>query len=67
MDREVEYHPSMMKMLELIWGDGFMSPGGTDNVDLWLRVWKYGVGDYWTSVVAWVDQVATSRKNTTLT
>ena len=33
MDHEVEYDDSMMKMLELIWGDGFMAPGGTENVD----------------------------------
>ena len=33
MGHEVEYDDSMMKMMELIWGDGFMAPGGTENVD----------------------------------
>ncbi len=25
---EVEYDDAMVKMLELIWGEGFMAPGG---------------------------------------
>jgi ubiquinone/menaquinone biosynthesis C-methylase UbiE len=33
MGHEIEYHDAMMKMLELIWGEGFMAPGGTGNVD----------------------------------
>ena len=33
MGHEIEYHVAMMKMLELIWGEGFMAPGGTGNVD----------------------------------
>ena len=33
MDCEIEYYDAMMKMLELIWGEGFMAPGGTRNVD----------------------------------
>jgi len=33
MSHETEYHEAMMKMLELIWGKGFMAPGGTGNVD----------------------------------
>jgi phosphoethanolamine N-methyltransferase len=33
MSEDVEYHDSMIKMLELIWGEGFMAPGGTDNID----------------------------------
>lgn len=32
MSHETEYHDSMIKMLELIWGDGYMAPGGTGNV-----------------------------------
>ncbi len=27
-----EYHDAMLTMLELIWGDGFMAPGGEGNV-----------------------------------
>ncbi len=27
-----EYHDAMMKMMELIWGPGFMAPGGEGNV-----------------------------------
>ena len=37
MSHEVEYNDSMIKMLELIWGDGFMAPGGTENVDLMVN------------------------------
>ena len=33
MSHEIEYNDAMMKMLELIWGEGFMAPGGTGNVD----------------------------------
>jgi ubiquinone/menaquinone biosynthesis C-methylase UbiE len=33
MGHEIEYHDAMMKMLELIWGKGFMAPGGTGTVD----------------------------------
>jgi len=33
LGHEIEYHDAMMKMLELIWGEGFMAPGGTGNVD----------------------------------
>jgi SAM-dependent methyltransferase len=32
MEHENEYHDSMVAMLELIWGDGFMAPGGEGNV-----------------------------------
>ena len=36
-DLEVEYHDSMIAMLELIWGEGFMAPGGADLVDRLVR------------------------------
>jgi len=29
---ESEYHDNMVKMLELIWGEGYMAPGGPGNV-----------------------------------
>ena len=32
MERENEYHDSMIAMLELVWGEGFMAPGGEGNV-----------------------------------
>ena len=32
MTREIEYHEAMTNMLELIWGTGFMTPGGEGNV-----------------------------------
>jgi len=32
MSHDNEYHDNMVKMLELIWGDGYMAPGGPDNV-----------------------------------
>jgi phosphoethanolamine N-methyltransferase len=33
MEHEAEYHDAMITMLELIWGAGFMVPGGEGNVD----------------------------------
>ncbi len=52
MTHEDEYHDGLVALLELIWGDGFMAPGGTGNVanlvgelDLRdLRVLDYGCG-----------------------
>lgn len=32
MSRENEYHDNMVAMLELIWGEGYMAPGGPGNV-----------------------------------
>ena len=32
MAHENEYHDNMVTMLELIWGKGYMAPGGTGNV-----------------------------------
>ncbi|MDJ0794235.1 MAG: methyltransferase domain-containing protein [Woeseiaceae bacterium] len=32
MSHEAEYHDNMVTMLELIWGKGYMAPGGTGNV-----------------------------------
>ena len=32
MSHEAEYHENMVTMLELIWGKGYMAPGGTGNV-----------------------------------
>ena len=32
MAHEHEYHDNMVTMLELIWGDGYMAPGGPGNV-----------------------------------
>ncbi len=32
MSHEAEYHENMVAMLELIWGKGYMAPGGTGNV-----------------------------------
>jgi phosphoethanolamine N-methyltransferase len=37
MNHENEYHDNMIKMLELIWGDGYMAPGGPGNVARLLR------------------------------
>ena len=31
-----EYDDNMMALLEAVWGEGFMSPGGTDEVDRYL-------------------------------
>ena len=32
MSHDDEYHDNMVTMLELIWGDGYMAPGGPGNV-----------------------------------
>jgi phosphoethanolamine N-methyltransferase len=32
MTRGIEYHDAMTNMLELIWGTGFMTPGGDGNI-----------------------------------
>jgi ubiquinone/menaquinone biosynthesis C-methylase UbiE len=32
MAHENEYHDNMVRLLELIWGDGYMAPGGPGNV-----------------------------------
>ena len=32
MTRELEYHDEMIAMLEIIWGPGFMAPGGEGNI-----------------------------------
>ena len=32
MTHEIEYHDAMIAMLELIWGTGFMAPGGEGNI-----------------------------------
>lgn len=32
MGHEIEYDEAMTTMLELIWGEGFMAPGGEGNV-----------------------------------
>jgi phosphoethanolamine N-methyltransferase len=37
MQHEDEYHDSMVTMLELIWGEGYMAPGGPGNVAKMLR------------------------------
>lgn len=37
MSHENEYFPNMVTMLELIWGEGYMAPGGSNNVARLLR------------------------------
>ena len=32
MSHENEYHDAMVTMLEIIWGDGYLAPGGSGNV-----------------------------------
>jgi phosphoethanolamine N-methyltransferase len=32
-----EYDDDLVALLEAVWGEGFMSPGGTNEVDLYLR------------------------------
>ena len=52
---ELEYDENMISLLEAVWGEGFMSPGGTDEVDRVLgnkdlsqaRVLGYRLRDWW--------------------
>jgi phosphoethanolamine N-methyltransferase len=37
MEHEDEYHDNMISMLELIWGEGYMAPGGAGNVAKMLQ------------------------------
>ncbi len=37
MSHEAEYHDNMVAMLQLIWGKGYMAPGGPGNVEKMLR------------------------------
>ena len=37
MGKETEYHDAMIRMLELIWGEGYMVPGGTQKTDDLVR------------------------------
>ena len=37
MSDEVEYYDNMIAMLELIWGEGYMAPGGPGNVAKMLK------------------------------
>ena len=32
MSEDIEYHDEMIAMLEIIWGPGFMAPGGEGNI-----------------------------------
>ena len=37
MSHENEYHDAMVQLLELIWGNGYMAPGGPGNVAKMLQ------------------------------
>lgn len=37
MAHEDEYHPNMVALLQLVWGEGYMAPGGPGNVARILR------------------------------
>ena len=32
-DAEVEYHDELIDFLEILWGEGYLSPGGPEEVD----------------------------------
>ena len=40
MDHQEEYYDNLITMLELIWGRGYMAPGGSGNVEKMF----YGIG-----------------------
>jgi len=35
--KQAEYHDAMIRMLELVWGEGYMAPGGPDKTDDLVR------------------------------
>ena len=37
MTHEDEYHDNIVTMLELVWGEGYMAPGGPGNVSKMLN------------------------------
>jgi phosphoethanolamine N-methyltransferase len=37
MTGDIEYHDAMIRMLELVWGEGYMAPGGPGKVDDLVR------------------------------
>jgi hypothetical protein len=37
MEHQNEYHDSMVAMLELVWGEGFMAPGGIFSCYDWMK------------------------------
>ena len=37
MSHQDEYYGNMITMLELIWGEGYMAPGGSGNVEKMLN------------------------------
>lgn len=37
MTHEAEYHENLVTLLELIWGEGYMAPGGPGNVARIIR------------------------------
>jgi ubiquinone/menaquinone biosynthesis C-methylase UbiE len=37
MENQNEYHDSMVAMLEFVWGEGFMAPGGEGNVAMMVE------------------------------
>ena len=37
MDHQDEYFDNLVTMLELIWGEGYMAPGGSGNVEKMLN------------------------------
>jgi hypothetical protein len=40
MGRDNEYQGAMIAVLELVWGAGFMAPGGKGNVDRMVEDWR---------------------------
>ena len=36
-DREIEYTDEFISRLEVIWGEGFLSPGGAEDVGVWSK------------------------------
>ena len=50
MSNEVLYNNQVISFLEELWGDGFLSPGGSDEVKKVLEGIKSKIDKFWISV-----------------
>ena len=47
MSNEVLYNNQVISFLEELWGDGFLSPGGSDEVKKVLKGIKSEINEFW--------------------
>ena len=47
MSNEILYNSQVILFLEELWGDGFLSPGGSDEVKKVIEVSKSRINVFW--------------------